>query len=138
MAKKKYGNKSIMEHREATKKEMAVAKVEERMQQRSYFPHINGILQVFYIVALVAIIIVNYVYLDVPIVPLCTMVVLEAVLGALLCRIAAIKLWWIQLIIIGIQIILGYAFDRLGFMIFMSLVYAFTLVIMWVRRRTLK
>ena len=138
MANKKYGNKSIMEHREATKKEIAVERVEQRMQKRSYFPYINVLLQVFYIIALVAIIIVNYLYLEVPIVPLCTMVVLEAVLGVLLCRIAAIKLWWVQLIIIGIQILLGYAFDRIGVMIFMSLVYAFTLVIMWVRRRTLK
>ena len=135
---KKYGNKSIMEHREATKKEIAVAKVEERMQTRSYFPYINGLLQVIYIIVLVAIILVNYIYLEVPIVPLCTTVVLEAVLGALLCRIAAIKYWWIQLIIIGVQIILGVVFNKAGFMIFMSIVYAFTLVVMWVRRRTLK
>ncbi len=138
MANKKYGNKSIMEHKEATKKEIAVEKVEQRMQTRSYFPYINVWLQVFYIIALFAIIIVSYRYLEVPIVPLCTMVVLEAVLGALLCRIAAIRFWWIQLIIIGIQIVLGVVFNRTGFMILMSLVYAFTLVIMWVRRRTLK
>ncbi|MCR4610500.1 MAG: hypothetical protein K5644_01235 [Lachnospiraceae bacterium] len=138
MANKKYGKKSVMEHKEATKKEIAVAKVEERMQQRSYFPYINVLLQVFYIIAMFAIIIVNYLYMEIPIVPLCCVVVLEAILGTLLCRIAAIKYWWIQLIIIGIQILLGYAFDRLGFMIFMSLVYAFTLIVMWVRRRTLK
>ena len=135
---KKYGKKSVIEQKEATKKEIAVEKVEQRMQTRSYFPYINGLLQVLYIIVMFAIIIVNYVYMEVPIVPLCTMVVLEAVLGALLCRIAAIKYWWIQVIIIGVQIGLGFVFNRGGFMIFMSIVYAFTLVIMWVRRRTLK
>lgn len=138
MASKKYGKKSVIEKKEATKQEMAVERVEKRMQTRSYFPQINLWLQILYIIAMFAIIIVNYVYLEVPIVPLCTMVVLEAVLGVLLCRIAAIKYWWVQLIIIGIQIALGAVFDRLGFMIFMSIVYAFTLVVMWVRRRTLK
>lgn len=135
---KKYGNKNIIKNPEATRKELYVSRVEQRLKTRSYFPYINGLLQVLYIIVLLAIILVNYIYLDVPIVPLCTVVVLEAVLGALLCRIAAIRLWWIQVIIIGIQIALGAAFGRTAFMIFMSLVYAFTLVVMWVRRRTLK
>lgn len=134
----KYGKKSKIDKKKATKQEVAVAKVEEHLQQRSYFPYINGLLQILYIIVMFAIIIVNYQYLHVPIVPLCTIVVLEAVMGALLCRIAALRYGWIQLIIIAIQIALGYAFDRLGFMIFMSIVYAFTLVVMWVRRRTLK
>ena len=121
----KYGKKSKMEKNKTSRQEVAVAKVEQRMQQRSYFPYINILLQVLYIVAMFAIIIVDYQYLEVPIVPLCTMVILEAVMGTLLCRIA-------------IQIALGFAFDRVGFMISMSVVYALTLVVMWVRRRTLK
>ena len=104
----KYGKKSKMEKNKTSRQEVAVAKVEQRMQQRSYFPYIN------------------------------ILVILEAVMGTLLCRIAALKYGWIQVIIIAIQIALGFAFDRVGFMISMSVVYALTLVVMWVRRRTLK
>ena len=134
----KYGKKSKMEKKKTSRQEVAVAKVEQRMQQRSYFPYINILLQVLYIIAMFAIIIVDYQYLEVPIVPLCTMVILEAVMATLLCRIAALKYGWIQVIIIAVQIALGFAFDRVGFMITMAVVYGLTLVVMWVRRRTLK
>ena len=56
----KYGKKSKMEKKKTSRQEVAVAKVEQRMQQRSYFPYINILLQVLYIVAMFAIIIVDY------------------------------------------------------------------------------
>ncbi len=134
MATKKYGNAKRREKR----KEQAVARAEKKIQKTNMFPHINVFLLVFYIVALFAIILVSYNYFKIPIIPLCTIVMLEGIMGVLTCRIAAIKYWFVHLIPIAIQIVVGALVGYAPFMIMMSVIYAFTLVVMWVQRRTLK
>lgn len=135
MAKKKYGNAKKMREK---KKEQAVAKAEKKLRKTNLFPHINIFLLVFYAVVMAAIIVISYSYLNVPIIPLCTIAVLEGLLGVLLCRIAAIKYWYMHVFPIALQLVCGFLVDRGIFMVLMCVIYAFTLVVMWVQRRTLK
>lgn len=77
----------------------------------------------------VVMILIGYIVLQVPIVPVCTIVILEALLSALLNR---IPLWVHGLVVIA-QIVAGIVFGETVFMILMVVVYitAVALLYFW-------
>lgn len=87
-------------------------------------------LGVFVILA-AAMILVSYFALGIPLVPVCTLVILEAVLCACLNRIPI----WTHVVIVAVQVAIGFFLDRGSLMICMAVVYvaAVVLLYLWTR-----
>ena len=85
-------------------------------------------LGIFLTVALVMILI-SYFALHIPLVPICTIVILEALLCACLNRIPV----WVHGLFIIAEIVAGICFGKVVFMILMAVVYvaAVTLLYLW-------
>lgn len=84
---------------------------------KKYLPLIS--MGVFVVIA-VSMILTGYVALQIPLVPVCTIVILEAVLCVCLNKIPV----WVHGLVIVIQVALGFFMDRAALMVCMAVVYA--------------
>ena len=89
------------------------------------------VLVAFVVVAL-AMILISILALHLPVVAVCTIVILEALLAACLNRIPI----WVHGLIVIAEIVAGIVFGKIVFMVLMAVVYvtAVTLLYMWSRR----
>ena len=80
----------------------------------------------------VVMILVSYLVLNIPIVPVCTIVILEALLCALLNQIPV----WVHGIIVIAQVVAGVLFAKVVFMVLMAIVYvvAVALLYIWTKK----
>ncbi|MBE5897331.1 MAG: hypothetical protein E7281_06165 [Lachnospiraceae bacterium] len=87
---------------------------------------------VIFVVAMVVMIIISNLVVGIPIVPVCAIAILEAVLAALLNRIPL----WIHGLVIIAQIVAGIICGKLVFMALMAVVYALAVVLLffWSKR----
>ena len=82
-----------------------------------------------FVVVAVAMILVSFLVLHIPLVAVCTIVILEGALAALLNRIPI----WIHGLIVIAQIVAGILFGKIVFMVLMAVVYvaAVALLYLW-------
>lgn len=76
-------------------------------------------------------VIVSYVVVGIPIVPVCAIAILEALLAVLLNKVPL----WIHGMVIIAQIVAGIIFGKLIFMVLMAIVYVCAMVLLYFRTK---
>ena len=79
----------------------------------------------------IASILISYFALEIPIVPLCMIVILEALLAALLNKIPL----WVHGLVFILEIVIGVIASKAAFMVLMAFVYAIAVVFLYIWSR---